>query len=227
MRSNPCNAYTKSGKPCGGGAQEGSEFCGPHQGYEGPRVTEGEEAAPLTLEEMDAQLWDEIRNNYNLVVSGTGSRSLQLKPDDARRVLPTLRERLKELRDEHGSIVVMAGGAEGFDSALATAAKLEGIDYILALPSKDYGDYYWRRNSVTKTDRSAKFQEYVDGALLVIHVCQNFMGNEPKRPGKANFDRNQYMVDHGDYFFVYDRTSTGTKDAVRRISKTNKPMEEV
>lgn len=221
-----CKGTTKAGKPCKGGAKDGFDFCGPHlDQMERENTTVTQEEEPLTFEEMDAQLWDEIRADFDLVISGTGSRSLQLKPEDARRVLPALRARLKELKQPPGNVIVMAGGAEGFDSALVHAAKLEGIPYILALPSKDYGDYYWRRNSVTKTDRSAKFQEYVDGAYRVIYVCENFMGNEPKRPGKANFDRNQYMVDHGDFFFAYDPTSSGTKDCVRRIKKVNKPME--
>ena len=147
--------------------------------------------------------------------SGTGSRSAATLPH--LRKLSLWNNLLGFLDDERPDYV-MAGGAEGFDHALALAAHRLSIPYILALPHKNYANYYWTRNSVTGRDRTAEFNTMFNNAYRVEFVCDEvYVGGR-----HSNLIRNQYLVDHADTFAVYDPTSRGTADCVRRIELADK-----
>lgn len=141
-------------------------------------------------------------------ISGTGSRALALKPRDHQ---INIFMKLKAELHKRNPSQVISGGAEGFDSALAAAAFALGIPFTLALPSPSYGEYYWKHHSVTNKDRYDVFQRHLDRASEVVYVCDHHSY------GKANFIRNEWMVDRADFFFVYDRTSRGTSHCVKLL----------
>src|SRR4051812_45655295 len=97
----------------------------------------------------------------DFVVAGTGSRSL--RTDDRAVQVAAMKvttERIEQLASEHGEqLVVMSGGAEGFDELLARVALRLGIRLWLALPNKGYSKHYWGRASLLERDRTAEFAE--------------------------------------------------------------------
>lgn len=48
-RNQQCQALTRKGAQCSSGAMNNSEFCGPHQGYDGPRPTERMVEVPISV----------------------------------------------------------------------------------------------------------------------------------------------------------------------------------
>lgn len=152
-----------------------------------------------------------------ITLAGTGSRSLALATPELKRSV--WNELIAELEHWTRPNYIMSGGAEGFDHALALAAHHLNIPYILALPNRGYLNYYWTRNSVTKSDRSDAAQAMLDNAYKVEYVCNSLYTNGVH----SNFIRNQFMVDNANTFVVYQPSSRGTADCVRRIKAASKP----
>lgn len=175
-------------------------------------------------EEYKEMFMKDIKEQYDFIVAATGSRSLQTKSGEHKQeVVKFLVAELQRLKEERGNILVVTGMAEGFDTAMAKAAQLTETPYLVAIPSPTYGKHYWGKNSLTGQNRLEEFEDYVNKAAHKVVVCDSYMGCAPRRPGKANFDRNQFMVDLADAFYVYNRESRGTKDCVARIKEAGKP----
>ena len=149
---------------------------------------------------------------------GTGSRSMIMHPD-AREHYEYLRHIILAARDADDELVLISGMAEGFDEAIAKIGMREGIPYIACVPNPTYGNYYWRDHSVTGRNRIETFRELMSHAQDIIFVCNSIYQNGEH----SNFVRNQYMVDICDMAYVYKPQSSGTRDAVRRLDRAEKP----
>lgn len=137
-------------------------------------------------------------------------------------------------------VTVICGMAEGFDKLMLIAAFQVKLNVHLAIPTKSYGSYYWGKNSLTGQDQSHQFQVYVDMANAqtickknvtyvmedVHHITKGlYIGKR-----HANFLRNDWMIEKGDFFFIYEPDTnahgaytSGTADALRSVKKANKP----
>ena len=158
-------------------------------------------------------------------IAGTGSRSLVTAHLTTHlhvaKWLDTYLEAAKTQWDD-GELFVMSGMAEGFDEHLAAAALRLEIPLIAAVPNLSYGQYYWKEHSLTESDRYEEWITYTEAAFDVVYVC----GTQIYVNGvHANFIRNQYMVDHANEFLVWDPTSRGTADCVKRIERAQLPYE--
>lgn len=168
-------------------------------------------------------------------VACTGSRSLQTAaPAIKKAVWEYLIKQLTELKEKYGeNLRVMSGMAEGFDKAFALAALSLGIKVIAVIPNRGYGAYYWGRNSLTGTDKLGEFHSILDRCEEVIYIMEdvyNTRGLYLTREGvktHSNFIRNEYMVEHADAFYVYDKTSRGTSHCFKRITDAELPYKEV
>lgn len=70
----------------------------------------------------------------------------------------------------------ISGGAEGFDELLSEVYNECGIQQTILIPNMTYGDYYWKKNSVTGKDRYNEFAELVqkfDTEILFNSVYVN------------------------------------------------------
>lgn len=117
----------------------------------------------------------------------------------------------------HSHLLVMSGGALGWDRAVASTAHVLGIPYVVVLPSPDYIEYYWGRVGLLDNARSM-----LEGACHIEYVCDSHRGFSG-RAGSANFDRNAVMVGAANEFVVYDAGSPGTRHAVKLIDAAGKP----
>lgn len=177
-------------------------------------------------------------------IMGTGSRSMVMA-EDAKDIYQTLEEYVLWLHEQE-EVCLISGLAEGWDEAIAKVGIRNGISYIAVVPTKDYGSYYWGRKSLTGHNRLNTFNELVAGASEVVYL-EDLYG-EPQWvkyresglmniiPGPnytfqggllhANFARNQVMVDRCDSALVYNAKSSGTRDAISRLTAAGKGYEE-
>lgn len=150
-----------------------------------------------------------------MIISGTGSRQLAVADVALKHsVWRWTLDNLAHLKPDR----VISGGAEGFDHCLAMAALRLGIPFHLYIPEPGYGDYYWRRNSVTGQDRLAVFYKMVEQAEALFYSCSH-----PLPKGKQNFIRNQHLVEAADKFLVYDSSSSGTRHCVSLLTENGVP----
>lgn len=175
------------------------------------------------------------------IVPGTGARELQSADVfTKRKVVEAIDENQLALKDEHGDrLVIMSGMAEGFDKAHALRALHNNIRLWLAIPTKDYADYYWGRNSLTGLNMMDEFNAIKDAAEKVTYVKEDVHGitdagvylnveegtaswNKSHGP-HANMVRNDYMVLMGNRFLVWDPQSPGTRDCLASIRTAGKP----
>jgi hypothetical protein len=153
-----------------------------------------------------------------MIVAGTGSRSFV--PAEHRQVCDDTSTFLTAARKSDPGLRVMSGMAEGWDEFMARVAIDLEIPFIAVLPTSEYGDYYWRKKSVSGTDRWSEFSDLLARAEQVVVVCTSLYVEGVH----ANFVRNQYMVDQAEQFLVWNPESRGTADCVRRIKKAEKPF---
>ena len=153
-----------------------------------------------------------------MFIMGTGSRGM-VKRQDRREIYEALESYVLFLKQSDPDLVLISGMAEGWDEAIAKVGMRNGIPYHVYIPSPSYGHYYWRKNSITGKNRMATFNTLVEHAAEVHVVCANH------EYGRANFTRNQVMVDACDSALVYDANSSGTRDAVARLVAANKPYQ--
>ena len=152
------------------------------------------------------------------IIAGTGSRSFV--PTDLARA--QLHHHLGAVLAAHPDLELMSGMAEGFDEFIAREAIATGLPFHAAIPNRGYGRYYWGQHSLTGRDRLAEFNELVSQARTVVYVCGN---NLYLNGMHSNFVRNQHMVDRAHEFVVFNPTSRGTADCVRRIVLARKSYE--
>jgi len=155
-----------------------------------------------TAEEVDEFCRDRF------VVAGTGSRNL----DGVSHFDPPLLYAMLDLAPKNP--VIVSGMSRGWDTLIAINAICAGYDLIACVPNPGYAEYYWK-------GEMAKWNIIIEHASLIEYVMPTLMGTNGK-PGGANFDRNQRMVDLADHFFVYNRNTPGTQDCVRRLKKANR-----
>lgn len=160
-------------------------------------------------------------------VAGTGPRSLQTaSTEDKKAAYSIVAAELIRLQAKYGEdLVIMSGMAEGFDKLLATVAIDLGIPLYCAIPSRNYGSYYWGQKSATGTNQFPKFQEIVNSAKHVTYVDKITPGMQGLyRDGKhINFIRNEFMVFTADAFLVWDATSPGTRNCIKLVVDSGKP----
>lgn len=159
-------------------------------------------------------------------MAGTGSRSLRVA-DRAVQVgaMDRCTTALEEHRGEYGDrLVVMSGGAEGWDELLARCALRLNIRLWLALPNRGYLKHYWGRESLLKRDRLAEAQTIVDQAVRITYVMEDVHDTKSLKIGglHANFWRNLFMVETANDFLVWNPTSKGTAHCVKAIKDAGK-----
>ncbi len=161
------------------------------------------------------------------IIAGSGTRKLQVATPQVKRwVLDELLRLLTNAKEVHGEdLMVMSGMAEGFDKALFVAAAQLYIPVWAAIPTKSYGRWYWGSHSQDGIDRYEEYKLYLKMAAKVTYVMEEIHGitdNLYLNGRHANFVRNDFMVENGDYFFIYDPSSAGTGNmyaSVRRLRK--------
>ncbi len=170
----------------------------------------------------------------DIVLAGTGSRSLVTAPKETRlRVMDLCLERIAARVLEHGSrLVVMSGGAEGFDECLARATMRMQVRLWLALPNRGYARHYWGRASQLGRDRTAEFaqiQAYAERTTFVMEQIHGTSALTLDGPN-GNYWRNLWMVNGGrgfpgaDDFAVLSpvRPKSGTAHCVEAIRAAGK-----
>lgn len=166
------------------------------------------------------------------VVAGTGSRSLLTAPAETRMAArDVLTVELEAQRREHGDLVVMSGGAEGFDELVAVVALDLGLPLWLALPNRGYSAHYWGRNSATGRDRLPEFVRTAEQAWKVTYVMEEIHNVRGLYLDgvHSNFVRNDWMVTGkddwpgADEFLVWNPTSKGTAHCLAGIKRAGKP----
>lgn len=167
------------------------------------------------------------RDEY--VVAGTGSRSLRIAEREVQvRAAELVTARLETMQRLRGDdLVVMSGLAEGFDELLAVTALKLRIRLWAALPSRNYGAYYWQRKSVTGMPRLPAFLKLTTAAWKVTYVMEDVHGQRGLYLDgvHANFVRNDFMVDTAAEFLVWEPTSRGTEHCLKAIKRAGKPFE--
>ena len=163
----------------------------------------------------------------NMIIAGTGSRSLLTEDKDKRSHILDL---TKEALNNIGNPEIMSGMAEGFDECIAKAAVDLELPLHLVVPNYGYGMYYWGKNSLLKKDRFDTFKAYLayaseNGSIeYVIEDVHNTSGIYVNGI-HSNFLRNSRMVERADHFLIYNEKSTGTKDCFNKILKSKKPYQ--
>lgn len=169
----------------------------------------------------------------DFVIAGTGPRKYAIESVRVvGRAYALVGARLAERRAICGSsLVVMSGGAEGWDEIVACAAIELGIRLHVALPTRWYVDHYLGAHSLTGRDRRPEFRyiwDYAERIVIVDELDSHRIGY-----GNANYARNAYMVTGSitdgfrgaDDFLVggpVPATSFGTARTIRLIKAAGK-----
>lgn len=85
-------------------------------------------------------------------------------------------------------IIGVSGGAEGFDELFLNVLDELCIPNEIHIPNKTYGDYYWKKNSLTGRDRSKTFNYMLDSHNHIF-VCPSLYVNGEH----SNLIRNKNM----------------------------------
>lgn len=162
----------------------------------------------------------------DFVVAGSGSRSLRVADRTVQvDAMDRCTAALEVCLAEHGErLVVMSGGAEGFDELIARVALRLNIRLWLALPNRRYLQHYWGRESLLGRDRLAEAQAIVDQAQRVTYVMEQIHDTKALKLNglHANFWRNLFMVENANDFLVWNPTSKGTAHCVKAIKDAGK-----
>lgn len=169
----------------------------------------------------------DLRDQFaDFVLAGTGSRSLRTADRSVQvAAMDLVTERVAALVLEHDErLVVMSGGAEGFDELLARVALRLGVRLWLALPNRGYIAHYWGRASLLERDRTEEFAQIAAAAWKTTHVMEQIHGTSALKVDglHANFWRNEFMVERADDFVVWNPESTGTAHCVKAIKRVGK-----
>lgn len=153
-------------------------------------------------------------------VMGTGSCSMVVDPA-AKEIYSVLEYKILLMKEENPDLILVTGMAEGWDEAIAKVGFRNDIPYEAYLPNSTYGAYYWGRKSQTGRNRTNVFQELLNAAADVHVVCNGLYVDGVH----SNFIRNSAMIDVADYALVYDKGSSGTRDAVAKLAAKKVPYE--
>lgn len=162
-------------------------------------------------------LLTEFVEGYYPVIAGTGSRSFGADP----RRDQIIEELIAYLREpQNATALVISGGATGWDAWVAWAALQARLPYVLCIPNRGYGDYYWRRAGI-----GDKWDEMCRRAAAIEYTMEEvYHTNGLHLDGlHSNFVRNNRMVELANEFVVYNPTSSGTRHCVRAIEAAEKP----
>lgn len=159
------------------------------------------------------------------VIAATGSRSLQAEPASTKEAAARrVRSFIRDAQAAHGPVCVMSGMAEGFDKVVALTAIRMRVPLWCAVPNRGYGAYYWGRKSLTGRNRLPEFNLILDQAWRVTYVMEDVHRTRGLYlAGRhSNFVRNDFMVERGAEFMVWDSGSAGTRDCLASIVMAGK-----
>jgi uncharacterized phage-like protein YoqJ len=145
------------------------------------------------------------------ILSGTGSRSLHGQTKLCGHISEKIHNEIRTQLLTHPDLMIMSGGAQGFDFLLAEAAHILGIEYVFAIPNSGYVNYYWP----TMTDHQ---KAVFDGASRILTICNSLYQNGLH----SNMVRNLFMIKHSMFMLVYNPTTPGTKHCYGEILKQNR-----
>ena len=162
------------------------------------------------------------------VIAGTGSRSFN--PEEHTQAAANLAQQVQGNLNKFGDkLVLMSGGAQGWDAQITIMARQFGVPYVLCLPNKGYLDYYWGRQSPEAMSMliEAEYVEYtmedVYNSTSLYLPWPNQMPGYKSRGEHSNFVRNRRMVELADAFWVFNPASRGTEHCLTHIKKADKP----
>jgi len=148
------------------------------------------------------------------VIAGTGSRSYR-RTDE---VFDRLYQQTSLFAEKYPDLVLMSGGAQGWDTEIANVAWLLNVPFVMCIPNKGYGPYYWKNNL------DGWYFMLACAAAIEYTMEDVYQSNSLYLNGvHSNYVRNSRMVELADAFFVYDAGSSGTRDAVKKIEQAGKP----
>jgi len=186
------------------------------------------------------------------MVAGTGPRSLVLEDRYTRwAASEAVRLEVRRLKMRYADrLVVVSGGAEGFDELWFKVAADEGVKTVLCLPSQSASFYAWgRKGSLLGRDRTPQLQAMLERAsFLPIWVDQIIKvqredgvyalgGDGPfvdwergtsfwkreKGTEHINMIRNRFMIQIADGFEVFASDTPGTQHCLRAIKQAKVP----
>lgn len=161
--------------------------------------------------------------NNKFVIAGTGSSSFSndnLNAAELDTIASLERAMAVNLRKWGERLIILSGGAIGWDFWMTAIARKLGIPYVLSIPNEGYGNYYWG-----KARQIGRYIEMFDNALEVEFVVEDVYGMTGLYIDgvHSNFVRNNRMVNLADAFFVYDTGSPGTRHCFKSIIKRGIP----
>ena len=143
------------------------------------------------------------------VVTGTGHRPQDIAAYTSQG-LPALVEVAKEMIEAFKATIVIAGGAIGWDTALAAAALELEVPLVLALPFPGQ-ERRWRAPD------QALYQEHLDQAEAVVFISEETPGEDMDLLVSYMEARNAFMVDHADLLLAFwsGKQKGGTANCIR------------
>jgi uncharacterized phage-like protein YoqJ len=149
-----------------------------------------------------------------MILAGTGHRpprlGLAYTPEDQGKLRRFIEPHLKRLKPEQ----VISGGAQGFDQALALAAWVVGIPYVVAVP-------FVGQDAKWPDDSKELYRHILDHAQRVVVVCDGDYANWKFAA------RDRWMVDEAEGLIaLYDGSGkSGTAITVGYAQEQGKPVE--
>ena len=187
-----------------------------------------------------------------VLIAGTGPRSLAVADQITREaVVEALTYEVRRLKKRYADqLVVVSGGAEGFDEAWFKVAEREGVATLMCAPSQNASFYAWGpRGSQSGRDRTAQLRKMLDSATHQLWVDEqiyveretgvwSLAGDDgpfvdwargtshwKRQAGTEhiNMVRNRYMTVIADGFEVFASDSPGTNHCLRTIKQAKVP----
>ena len=141
-----------------------------------------------------------------MIVAGTGHRPNKI-PVAEGALIDFAVLRLRSI----SPTLVISGVAQGWDAALASAARRLSVPYVAAVPFPGYGKKYW-------PDRPYQFLDLL-AAAKQIEIVSDF-------PGARSMQiRNEWMVDRADLMLaLHDGSWGGTFNCIQYARKRRVPV---
>jgi hypothetical protein len=205
-------------------------FCGTHnvrfhdifQAVSEGSMTQAEAAVAFRMINKEE---NKVEDKQDFVVMVTGARELVNASKEIREAAHIgLAAEFTTLKEKY-NLTVVTGLAEGFDELAAVLALELGVPYVVVMPNRSYGLYYWGQHSLLNRNRLPRYNELKDSASEYITVANTLYVRKPTdlnvpvafRVGEhANMVRNTYMLDISDGVIVWDPTTSGTRDCYNK-----------
>lgn len=148
-------------------------------------VTQTVEAVANLLFGMTVQqLIGKFATQDRVVLAGTGTRKIRVaEVAEQRRIFEITLDIVTKLYELFPQLVIMSGGAEGFDELLAKVGFRLGIPVVFALPNAGHPDYYWglpnrrgKGGSLTGRDRRGEWAAMKAQAMATIDIRKDVLG---------------------------------------------------